>query len=92
MILKNEMSRNSIRRTFSLSEEVSRDLDLYAQAIDSSANWVVNQVMSRFFAKDKDFLEWKKSRISDPGEKGHSSLKPSKKAVKETEPPVSSVS
>ncbi len=90
MILKNEMSRYSVRRTLSLTEEVSRDLDLYAQAIDSSANWVINQVLSRFFSKDKDFLEWKETLADEPGEKKVSSHKSSKRSTKEKESSITS--
>lgn len=85
MILKNKNSRCSVRRTLSLSEEVNRDLELYAAALESSPNWVVNQVLTRFFAKDKEFQEWKASRLPQEEKAVFSQSKTSKKKTIEVE-------
>ncbi len=85
MILKNENSRYSVRRSVSLTEELNRDLDLYAEAVDSSPNWVVNQVLSRFFSKDKDFHAWKESRMSLEEKAGSSHPKTPKIKTREKE-------
>ncbi|MBP7865970.1 MAG: hypothetical protein KA419_08455 [Acidobacteria bacterium] len=59
MLLKNETPRKTIRRSLTLPEEIFQDIDLYARAIDSSPNWVVSQILAKFFVKDREFLEWK---------------------------------
>lgn len=82
MLLKNEFHRNTVRRSLTLPEEIVRDIDLYAKAIDSSPNWVVSQILAKFFAKDKDFLEWKDTHRDSLGKiqppKPISSGKPAK--------------
>ena len=66
MKIQNEMQRKPVRRTISLDDAVNRDLDLYARLIDSSPNYVVNQILAMFFDKDKDFQD-RKNENSSPG-------------------------
>ena len=61
MKIKCEDSFKPVRRSITLDESVNNDLDLYSEIINSSPNYVVNKILSTFFAKDKDFQARKKN-------------------------------
>ena len=76
MKIKKESSCKPIRRSVTLEESVSNDLDLYAEFICSSPNYVINQILSAFFLKDKDFQSRKNNYSSTSSDsKPHRSRK-----------------
>ena len=87
MLLRDEKHGKTIRRSIALEESVSAELDLYAKALDSSANWVVNQALSFVFAKDKDFQAWKEAHPAEAKASDDTQRKPRMKKAPSSEEP-----
>ena len=55
--------------TVKLDKEVVAELRLYAEFIESTQEYVVNEILTRTFRKDKDFQRWREDHSGGPREK-----------------------
>ena len=66
-MLQQEIQIPSERKQFKLRKDLIDQITAYSKMISSSEEYVVSEILSRFFSKDEDFQKYIESHQSELG-------------------------